>query len=192
MRQGARGWDVAALQFLLAWHGFPSGTFDGVLGPRTDGALRRYQRWARLAVDGVAGPATLASLRSPPPRSPLSVARPVAHPVTGRFGPRGARFHTGIDFAAPHGASVAAARGGRVAYAGWHSGGWGYLVTIAHARGVRTMYAHLSSLHVRPRQRVGGGAHIGHVGETGFATGPHLHFEVRVRGAAVDPLPALR
>lgn len=189
---GRRGWDVSALQFLLAWHGFPSGNFDGDLGPHTDAALRRFQRWAGLAPDGAAGPATLAALRSPPPRSPFRFARPVRAPVTDRFGPRGTRFHTGIDFPAASGARVGAARGGRVVSAGWDSGGYGYLVRIYHGRGVRTLYAHLSSIRVRRGQRVGAGTTVGRVGATGFATGPHLHFEVRVRRAAVDPLPALR
>src|SRR5918912_20011 len=58
LARGATGWDVAALQFLLAWHGFPSATFDGGLGLHTLHALRRYQRWVGLTPDGVAGPAT--------------------------------------------------------------------------------------------------------------------------------------
>ena len=65
-------------------------------------------------------------------------------------------------------------------------------MTIAHRDGVRTMYAHLSRVDVRVGQRVRTGARVGLVGATGDATGPHLHFEVRLRGAAVDPLPALR
>jgi murein DD-endopeptidase MepM/ murein hydrolase activator NlpD len=187
-----RGWDVSALQFLLAWHGFPSGNLDGDLGPRTALALRRYQRWARLTVDGVAGPATIASLRSAPPRSPLTFARPVHAPVTDRFGPRGNRFHTGIDFPAAYGARVRAARSGRVVFARWDAGGFGKLIKIRHGRRTKTWYAHLSSFAVRRGQRVAAGTVIGRVGSTGFSTGPHLHFEVRLRGAAVDPLPALR
>ena len=77
-------------------------------------------------------------------------------------------------------------------WAGYRVGGWGLLVTIAHGNGVRTMYAHLSRVGVRVGERVGVGAPVGRVGTTGDATGPHLHFEVRIRGAAVDPLPALR
>ncbi|MEO8291330.1 MAG: M23 family metallopeptidase, partial [Gaiellaceae bacterium] len=76
--------------------------------------------------------------------------------------------------------------------AGWDSGGYGYLVVIAHRSGVRTFYAHLSSIRVRRGHRVEVGARIGRVGASGRATGPHLHFEVRTRGAAVNPLPALR
>jgi murein DD-endopeptidase MepM/ murein hydrolase activator NlpD len=188
---GARGWDVAELQFRLAWHGFPSGGFDGVLGPRTEAAVRRFQRWAALAVDGRAGPATLAALAAPPAVSPLRLAWPVQAPVGDVFGPRGARFHTGIDFPAPAGAGVVAAGAGRVTYAGWRAGGWGKLVAIAHGNGVRTLYAHLRRVDVRVGDRVGAGFQVGLIGSTGISTGPHLHFEVRLRGAAVDPLTAL-
>ena len=188
---GRAGWDVAALQFLLAWHGFPSGSFDGHFGPRTRAALRRFQRWAGLAVDGRAGPATLAALRSVPPRSPIRLGWPLRPRVGDGFGPRGGRFHAGIDIPAPHGAPVSAAGHGRVAYAAWR-GNWGYLVVVTHRSGVRTMYAHLSRISARPGQRVVLGSRLGRVGSTGHSTGPHLHFEVRVRGAAVDPLTALR
>lgn len=188
---GNVGWDVAQLQFLLAWHGFPCGIFDGGFGERTRAAVRRFQRWAGLAVDGRAGPATLAVLRAPQPVSPVPLAWPLRLPPTDSFGPRGAGFHAGIDFAAPRGVGIAAAGPGRVTYAGWRAGGWGNLVAIAHARGVRTLYAHLSRTDVRVGTRVAAGYQIGLVGSTGRASGPHLHFEVRVRGAAVDPLTAL-
>jgi murein DD-endopeptidase MepM/ murein hydrolase activator NlpD len=189
---GRSGWDVAALQFALAVHGFPCGTFDGGFGPRTGRALRRFQRWSHLAADGVAGPATYAALRRPRARAPFGLRRPVRAPVGDRFGPRGSRFHAGLDFPAPYGASVRAAAPGRVVKAGWNSGGYGVLVKIAHRGGVRTMYAHLSRLTVRRGQWVPTGARVGRVGASGHATGPHLHFEVRLRGAAVNPLPALR
>ena len=189
---GTSGWDVAELQFLLAWHGFPSGAFDGQLGPRTVAALWRFQRYAGLPPVGVAGAATLAALDAPRPVSPITLAWPLHDPQMGdRFGPRGNRFHAGIDLIAPRGTAVAAAGPGRVAWAGFRPGGWGLLVTIAHAGGVRSMYAHLSRVDVRLGQRVAAGTRVGLVGATGDATGPHLHFELRVRGAAVDPLTAL-
>ena len=82
LHAGQRGWDVAALQFLLGRHGFPSGPMDGGLGARTDAALRRFQSWAGLGADGLAGPATLARLRGPVPTSPLIFAVPVQAPAS--------------------------------------------------------------------------------------------------------------
>jgi murein DD-endopeptidase MepM/ murein hydrolase activator NlpD len=191
LTRGAAGWDVAALQFLLAWHGFPSATFDGGLGLHTERALRRFQRWAGLTPDGVAGSATFAALRRPPAHCPISLAWPIAAPAGDGFGPRGTGFHAGIDLIAPRGTPVGAAAPGRVVFAGFAAGGWGKLVVVAHPSGVRTMYAHLSSVTVRLGEHVATGNGLGAVGATGHASGPHLHFEVRVRGAAVDPRPAL-
>jgi hypothetical protein len=189
---GSVGFDVAALQFMLAWHGFPSGNFDGALGGHTASALRRFQRWAGLGVDGRAGPGTIAALQRAPARSPIALAWPLHTRVSDRFGPRGLRFHSGIDLPATSGTGVAAAGAGRVTWAGWREGGWGMLVTIAHPSGVRSMYAHLSRVDVRVGERLGAGFQVGLVGATGDATGPHLHFELRLRGAAIDPLTALR
>src|SRR5918999_132734 len=96
LRLGRIGWDVAELQFLLAWHGFPSGTMDGAFGPRTRAAVVRLQRFAQIGVDGVVGPATLSVLWRRPPRSPLALAWPFGGRLTQSFGPRGARFHAGL------------------------------------------------------------------------------------------------
>jgi hypothetical protein len=192
LHSGRRGWDVAALQFKLAWHGFPSGTLDGVFGPHTDAALRRFQRWAGLGADGVAGPATYRMLSRGRGHIPFGLLRPVQAPVGDRFGPRGRRFHPGIDMPAHYGARVGAGRGGRVVRAGWDSGGYGYLIVLRHRHHVRTFYAHLSRIGVHRGEHVRAGERIGRVGASGEATGPHLHFEVRLRGAAVNPLPALR
>jgi len=188
---GMQGWDVAALQFALAWHGFPSGNFDGRFGLPTERALRKFQRWAGLRPDGLAGSSVFAALKAPVPACPIGLAPPVAGPHSDLFGPRGNRFHTGLDYPAFRGAPVSASAGGRVTFAGWSLGGWGYLVTIAHTGGTRTLYAHLSRVAVRVGQRVETGQRIGRVGSSGHATGPHLHFEVRLRGAAVDPLGGL-
>jgi murein DD-endopeptidase MepM/ murein hydrolase activator NlpD len=191
LHAGETGWDVAELQFELAWHGFPSGAFDGVLGGHTAGALRRFQRWAGLHVDGRAGAGTLAALAAPPATCPLALRMPVDGVLGDRFGPRGDRFHAGLDLIAPFGMRVHAAAPGRISWAGPRDG-WGLLVVVAHADGVRTFYAHLSRIDVRLGERVATGDVLGRIGATGDATGPHLHFEVRVRGAAVDPLSALR
>jgi hypothetical protein len=191
LSRGANGWDVAALQFLLAWNGFPSRAIDGHLGWRTERALRRFQRWASLTADGVAGAQTINALHRPPANCPISLAWPVIGAVTSPFGPRGNWFHAGIDIAAPFGTPVAAARPGRVVFAGRAAGGWGRLVVVAHAGRVRTLYAHLRTVDASPQQTIGAGTTIGTVGATGHATGPHLHFEVRYGGAAVDPLGCL-
>jgi len=191
LRLGAVGLDVAILQLRLAWHGFPSGNSDGTFGPRTDHALRRYQTWFGMRPDGIFGRATYIALHAPPPVSPRLLSWPISGVVTSRFGPRGRRFHAGIDIAAAVGKPVHPAVPGRVVWAGWGDGGWGLLVVIAHASGLRTMYAHLSRIDVRLGQRVEAGNTLGLVGESGTARGPHLHFEVRLRGAAIDPLTGL-
>jgi murein DD-endopeptidase MepM/ murein hydrolase activator NlpD len=187
---GARGWDVAELQFRLAWHGFPSGPFDGAFGPRLEAALRRFQRFARLPQVGVAGPRTIAALRQSLPTCPLELSPPVGGELGDGFGPRGGAFHAGLDFVAPAGTPVTAARAGRVVWAGPLSS-FGNAVVVAHGSGVRTLYAHLARIDVRLLDRVSLGTQLGTVGSTGRSTGPHLHLEVRVRGAAVDPLGAL-
>jgi murein DD-endopeptidase MepM/ murein hydrolase activator NlpD len=188
---GSKGWDVSAFQFALAWHGFPSGRFDGTFGSSTERALRRFQRWAGLPVDGRAGPRVIAALRAPIPTCPIRFTPPLGGGMTDLFGPRGDRFHSGVDYPASRGTPVGAGASGRVTFAGWSPGGWGYLVTIAHGAGTRTMYAHLSRVGVRVGQWVEAGQRIGRVGSSGHASGPHLHFEVRLRGAAVDPLGGL-
>jgi murein DD-endopeptidase MepM/ murein hydrolase activator NlpD len=189
LRAGARGWDVAALQFALETHGFPCGPPDGGFGARTDAALRRAQAFYGLVTDGVAGPATLVALRRPPVRAP-GLGRPVAAPVGDRYGPRGAGFHAGLDFPALSGTPVVAAASGRVAFAGFDDG-FGLTVVLDHGNGLHTRYAHLSWAAVAPGAFVPVGARLGRVGATGFATGPHLHLEVTVRGANADPAPAL-
>jgi murein DD-endopeptidase MepM/ murein hydrolase activator NlpD len=189
--RGNVGWDVAQLQFLLAEHGFPSGVFDGRFGPRLSAAVRRFQRWAGLVASGRGSAATIAALAAAPPRIATRLRRPTNVAPTDRFGPRGDRFHTGIDYPAQTGAPVVAAAAGRVTWAGWRTGGWGLLVVVDHGRGLRTLYAHLSRAHVVVGQRLLAGSLLGLVGASGRSSGPHLHFEARIRGAAVDPGPAL-
>jgi murein DD-endopeptidase MepM/ murein hydrolase activator NlpD len=140
----------------------------------------------------VAGPQTLRLLRGAIPRSPIWLKDPVDVRIGDRFGPRGNRFHTGLDFPAPTGTRVTAAGRGTVAFAGWDSGGYGNTVVIEHPLGVRSLYAHLSRIAVNKGATVSAGDAVGRVGSTGVSTGPHLHFEVRLRGAAIDPLTALR
>lgn len=104
------------------------------------------------------------------------------HPILGQE-----RMHTGIDIAAPRGQAIVAAESGTVIFSGW-LGGYGNTVIIAHDDRVSTVYAHCSRLAVSAGQDVQRGQTIAAVGDTGIATGPHLHFEVRVNGSPVDPL----
>lgn len=190
LRYGMSGWDVAGLQFLLARAGFPSGSIDGGLGGRTSRALRRFQRWAGLRADGVAGAATRRALLRPSPSSPIRLVRPVSAPVGDRYRFRGTRLHAGLDFPAASGTRVVAAGRGRVVGVGFDPG-WGNHVVVAHPSGVRTLYAHLSATAVSRGQGVVAGTRVGSVGSTGASSGPHLHFEVTVRGANVDPRSAI-
>jgi len=95
--------------------------------------------------------------------------------------------HTGLDIPKPSGSGIAAADGGKVIFAGWR-GGYGRCVIINHGRGLATLYGHMQSIYVSNGQSVGKGQAIGAVGTTGYSTGPHLHFEVRVNGSPVNPL----
>ena len=108
------------------------------------------------------------------------------HPVLGGY-----RFHAGIDLAAPTGTAIVATSPGAVVAAGW-CGGYGQCVTIDHGGGVMTLYGHLSRIDVAPGQQIARGQSIGLVGSTGRSTGPHLHYEVRVNGMAVNPADYLR
>lgn len=104
------------------------------------------------------------------------------HPILRRR-----QFHTGIDLTASYGAPIRAARSGRVASCGW-DGGLGKTVTLKHDMGFRTIYGHCCQIRVKRNQYVKKGQIIASVGTTGLATGPHLHFEVRKHGRAVNPL----
>ena len=125
----------------------------------------------------------------------LAVPIPGA-PITSGFGPRvhpiygDVRMHTGIDFGAAAGTPIHAAADGVVVSAG-PLGGYGNATVIDHGNGLATLYGHQSSIAVAPGQRVSRGQVIGYVGCTGLCTGPHLHFEVRVRGTPVDPMQYL-
>jgi murein DD-endopeptidase MepM/ murein hydrolase activator NlpD len=96
-------------------------------------------------------------------------------------------MHEGIDIGAPYGAPIYAAASGTVIYCGWESG-YGNLTVIDHGGNLATAYGHQSSIVVACGQQVTQGQVIGYVGSTGHSTGPHLHFEVRINGAPVDPM----
>lgn len=106
-----------------------------------------------------------------------------AHPVLG-----GLRKHTGIDLAAPTGTPVYATADGLIGRADWYSS-YGLYISISHGASMETRYAHLSRLAVAAGDNVKKGDLIGYVGSTGRSTGPHLHYEVRVEGLAVNPVP---
>jgi murein DD-endopeptidase MepM/ murein hydrolase activator NlpD len=202
MRVGNRGWDVAALQFLLQRAGHGPGRADGLFGPLTRGAVRRAQSAAGIGVDGLAGPATIRSLRSGGeptsqpvsyPSGPVRFLRPVSGPIDDGFGAAraGGRTHDGLDFPVPYGTRVGAAGRGTTIYAAYNYGGYGNLVVIQHRLGFTTWYAHLSEITSWVGEQVVGGTRIGYVGSTGYSTGPHLHFEVRRYDTPIDPIPQL-
>jgi murein DD-endopeptidase MepM/ murein hydrolase activator NlpD len=212
MGPGDRGWDVAALQFMLRRRGFSAGSVDGGYGPNTTAAVRRFQSAAGLGVDGHAGSATLRALRhrsarrhsgggssthsgsSGVPSGPVRFLRPVAGAIGEGFGyppGHGGARHDGVDFPVPMGTPIGAAGVGTVISAGWNSGGYGNLTIIQHRLGYQTYYAHQSSITVSVGQQVSGGVRIGYVGSTGHSTGPHLHFEVRHNGVPINPVPYL-
>ena len=123
-------------------------------------------------------------------RTGTSFVVPLRGPLESGFGARWGRTHSGIDIAVLGTDVVRAALPGVVTAAGYLQSyaGYGNTVKIRHPDGLATLYAHLSSASVRPGDYVTGGEPIGRAGCTGSCTGPHLHFEVRVRGRLVDPL----
>ena len=128
------------------------------------------------------------TLLSYPIRRPLTAG----HPTTSRFGSRIDPFkrtlahHSGVDFRANRGTPVHATAGGTVIM-GRRNAGYGRMVEISHANGMTTRYAHLSRINVRKGQKVQAGDIIGRVGSTGRSTGPHLHYETRLNGSAINP-----
>jgi murein DD-endopeptidase MepM/ murein hydrolase activator NlpD len=116
--------------------------------------------------------------------------RPASGPMSSTFGPRWGTFHYGIDIAAGYGNAVRATHAGTVVTAGWY-GGYGYAVIIDHGNGLTTRYGHNSKVLVSVGERVKAGDQIANVGNTGDSTGPHVHFEVRMDGVAVNPVPFL-
>lgn len=162
----------------------------------------------------VAGPATLPagndpafrarmtdwSAETPAPPVPVEIRHvaSVALPrLSSRFGYRtdplrgGRAMHEGIDIPGPLGSPVRAAEAGTIRFAGT-AGGYGNMVEIAHPDGLATRYGHLSRMLVRPGEQVAQGEVIALMGSTGRSTGSHLHYEVRVDGRAVNPIPFLQ
>lgn len=173
-----------------------------LVGPRTHDAMGGP--FVPLKVDPKAGPfeglvdhlqttvVTARRLRRVVTALPLE--RPVngASDLTSGFGvrqdpfTRGPAMHTGLDFKADAGTPVRATGPGRVVTAEYN-GGYGNMVEVEHGNGITTRYAHLSSIVVEEGEAVGAGAVVGRIGSTGRSTGPHLHYETRVGGDAIDP-----
>ena len=132
------------------------------------------------------------SRRRPFLASPLEFSR-VTSGFAMRFHPilQNWRAHNGVDYSAPTGTAVRAVGDGVVELSG-RQNGYGNVVQLQHSNGKSTVYAHLSRIDVRPGQRVEQGQRIGAVGATGWATGPHLHFEFRINGQFQDPLTVAR
>ncbi len=137
----------------------------------------------------------------PPPTEPprprvktdAELVWPIMGPINSPFGPRWGKFHAGIDIGSPSYQEVVAALDGEVIYANETQGPLGKAVVLQHAHGLRTVYAHLSIIIAHEADTVRQGQAIAGVGDTGRATGPHLHFEVRKNGIALNPeeyLPA--
>jgi murein DD-endopeptidase MepM/ murein hydrolase activator NlpD len=134
---------------------------------------------------------SIAEPHDPETALPLPLVAPISSPFGYRADPfsGAARFHAGVDIAAAYGREVPSAGVGRVVFSG-AQGGYGNTVVVEHADGIRTRYAHLSSIQVEVGTRVDAGTVVGRVGSSGRSTGPHLHFEVLQDGQPVNPAVA--
>ena len=142
-----------------------------------------------------------AALEAPPQRASTmrvldargcaTLAWPVDAPLSSGYGRRDAKPHQGIDLSVPEGTPVRAACDGVVAYASDQLRGYGRMVVLEHVSGLSTVYAHNRALSVRQGDLVHAGQVIAESGQTGRASGPHVHFEVRERGSPIDPLSRL-
>jgi len=141
---------------------------------------------AARAAAGISGPVSI------PSRTPLDGLTMTSnfgmrvHPVLG-----GLRAHKGIDLSAPVGTPIHATADGVVGKAAWF-GGYGLYVQLEHGNDLETRYGHMSRLNVAEGQHIHKGDIVGYVGTTGRSTGPHLHYEVRVSGVAVNPVPYMQ
>lgn len=150
--------------------------------------LKNTQPEAKQAAKTKANPQTKASPKKPV--KPGTYIWPVQGVVTSKFGPRWGKNHSGIDIGCPEGTPIIAAAGGTAVFVG-EKGGYGLLIVIQHPDGSFTIYAHNSKNLVKEGAKVKQGEKIALVGQTGRATGPHLHFEIRLESKAVDPLEHL-
>ena len=159
--------------------------------------IEYYDPTTSPSVESMISP-NLPSINSPDPYLPHGSNSfngyiwPAEGVFTSGYGWRWGRMHKGIDIAAPIGTPIVAAADGKVISAGWNSGGYGNLVKIKHFDGSITLYAHNSKIMVRRGQWVKQGQQIAKMGNTGFSTGPHLHFEIHSQGKkAMNPIALL-
>lgn len=163
-----------------------------------EGLIQEKQREEAARRDAARRAALLSGTQPPPELGggPGAIGWPVSGPITSPFGMRfdpvqhHYQLHSGIDVAAPQGVTISAAAAGKIIFAGWY-GGYGNAIIIDHGGGISTLYGHCSQIFVGVGQEVQKGQAIGAVGMTGDATGPHVHFEVRVNGKPVDPMSYL-
>lgn len=184
LRKGLRGLDVGALQFELGYHGFPVRE-TGFFVQATAAALIKFERFAGLRADAIAGPAVYRALAQPPPQPPaLRPPLPVAtHAVV---------VPGGVELPCAYGTPVAAAIAGTVAFAGTRGAGYGYTVVIRARSAVELLYAHLARVDVRVGQSLLAGAFVGLAGWTGKRRADtSLRVELTLRGAQLDTVAAL-
>ncbi len=164
--------------------------YGKILAARYVGQESTQDAYFHVSSDGEEGYYDLAgeSMKGQFLKSPLATVRITSrygrrfHPVLGRM-----KMHAGVDYGAPTGTPVQSVADGTVTYAGW-KGANGKLVSVRHANGYVTHYAHLSKIHVKRGQKVSKKTVIGKVGNTGRSTGPHLHFGMTKNGRHINPL----
>ena len=168
----------------------PTALGQNGLGVRDEQFRNLFASWQSLD-GGTSAPASRTSV-SIPSRIPVEGVRLTSdygmrwHPVSG-----GRRAHKGVDLAGPTGTPIHATADGLVAKADWFSS-YGLYVQLEHGGNLQTRYGHMSRLNVGAGQRVKKGDIIGYLGSTGRSTGPHLHYEVRIAGEAVNPIPYMQ
>jgi murein DD-endopeptidase MepM/ murein hydrolase activator NlpD len=168
-----------------------AGQGSHVAEPTAESGARPLDATAITSATPSSPPAYGAAARSPED-TPVALHLPLDARTSSAYGWRSdpfhgkARFHSGIDLASAYGREVPVAAAGRVTFAG-ERGAYGQLVVVEHENGLETRYAHLSTIEVRAGQDVALGDVVGRVGQSGRATGPHLHFEVLLDGERIDP-----
>jgi murein DD-endopeptidase MepM/ murein hydrolase activator NlpD len=159
------------------------GPFDGNADPTFKQLFNSWKKLDNLASSAIAIPSD----------KPVKTAA-----FTSGYGVRsdpfrgGHAMHAGIDLAGPYGTPIYATADGTVERAGWNSGGYGNLIEVNHGRGIETRYGHLSRILIRAGAQVKRGQLIGYMGSTGRSTGSHLHYEVRIDGKPVNPIPFMK